>query len=109
MSILSPIPVAIERMIAIAFPLHHRSIMTNKIVACMLAAMWGMAAIVSIMIVALVPIDIDWSLAMIHLHPTFHAIVAVPRLTSIIYIVAANGILQYKLQYLTEKLQKTKG
>ena len=94
MSILSPIPVAID---VIAFPLRHRSIMTNKTVARMLAPMWGTAAIVSIMIVALVPIDIDWSLAVIRLHPTFHAIVAVPRLTSIICIMAANAILQYKI------------
>ena len=39
MSILSPIPVAIEHMIVIVFPLRHRSIMTNKTVAHMLAAM----------------------------------------------------------------------
>ena len=108
MSILSPIPVDIERMIVIAFPLYHRTIMTNKTVARMLAAMWGTTAIVSIMIIALVPIDTDWSLTMIRLHPPFHAIVAVYRLTSIICTVAANGILQYKLQYQTEKLQKTK-
>ena len=37
MSILSPIPVAMERMIVIAFPYRHRSIMTNKTVVGMLA------------------------------------------------------------------------
>ena len=47
-SILLPITLAIERMIVIAFPYHHRDIMTNKTVASMLAVMWGTAAILAI-------------------------------------------------------------
>ena len=39
MSIMSPIPVAVECMIAIAFPFRHRRIMTTKTVARMLAVM----------------------------------------------------------------------
>ena len=62
MSILLPIPVAVKRMIAIAFPFRHRSIMTTKTVARMLAAMWELSAILTIINIITVPVDIVWSL-----------------------------------------------
>ena len=106
MNILSPIPVAIEHMIVIAFPFHHRSIMTTKTIATMLAVMLGASATMNIMITAFIPFDIVWSLALIHWHPIFHAIVAVPRLISIVCIVAANGFLQYKITVSNRKAEE---
>ena len=58
MAILLPITVAIERMVVITFPFHHRSIMTTKAVAGMLATLWGLSAIVTIVIIVVVPVDI---------------------------------------------------
>ena len=97
MNILSPIPVAIERMIIIAFPFRHRNIMTTKRVTSMLAAMWGISAIVIIIIMITVPFDVFWSIGMMHFHRIIFAILAFPRIISIICIVAANGFLQYKI------------
>ena len=97
MSILSPVTVAIERMITIAFPFRHRSIMTTKTVVRMLAAMWGLLAILTVIIIITVPVDIFWPLGLIHFHQAIFAIVGVPRVTSIVCIVAANSFLQYKI------------
>ena len=97
MGILSPIPVAIERMIVIAFPFCHRSIMTTTTVTSMLAAMWGLSTLLTIITMIAVPVDIFWPLGMLHWHIKINAIVVVPRLTSIICIAAANSFLQYKI------------
>ena len=64
LSILLPITVALERMIVIAFPFHHRSIMTNKTVAGILAAMWVTSIILTMISIITVPFDIVWPLAM---------------------------------------------
>ena len=50
---------AIERMIVIAFPYHHKDIMTTKTVASMLAVMWGTAAILAAIMITIGLIDID--------------------------------------------------
>ena len=97
MCILSPIPVAVERMIVIAFPYCHRSIMTNKTVAGMLAAMWSTSTILTIIILITVPLDIVWPLAVLHWHESIFAIIAAPRLLAIICIVAANSFLYYQV------------
>ena len=69
MAILLPITVAIERMVVITFPFRHRSITTTKAVAGMVATMWGMSAIVTIVIIVVVPVDIVWPLALVVWHP----------------------------------------
>ena len=108
MSILSPIPVAVERMITISFPFRHRNIMTTKTVVKMLAVMWGLSAILTIIIIFTVPVDIVWPLGLIQFHQPIAAIVGIPRITSIVCIVAANSFLQYKITVSNRKLQKTK-
>ena len=97
MAALLPITVAIERMIVIAFPFRHRSIMTTKTVAIMLVTMWVSSAILTIIILITIPFDIVWPLGLIRFHPIFYAITGVPQLISIVCIVAANGFLQYKI------------
>ena len=97
MNILSPIPIAIERMIVIAFPFRHRNIMTTKTVTSMLAAMWGISAIVIIIVMITAPSDVFWSTGTIHFHRIIFAILAFPRIISVICIVAANSFLQYKI------------
>ena len=106
MSILSPIPVAVERMITIAFPFRHRSIMTTKTVATMLTVMWMLSAILTIIIIITVPVDIVWPLGLIHFHQTFYAVIAISYLTSIICTVAANGFLQYKIAVSNKKAKE---
>ena len=97
MAILLPITLAIERMIVIAFPYHHRSIMTTKTVASMLAVMWGTAAILATIMIAKEPVDIVWSQALVVYHYTSLPFFAVPRLSLIVSIVVANIFLQYKI------------
>ena len=97
MPILLPITVAIERMVVITFPFRHRSIMTTKAVAGMLATMWGLSAIVTIVIIVVVPVDIVWPLALVVWHPRIYPFMIVPRLTSVVSIIAANTFLRYKI------------
>ena len=97
MTLLLPITVAVECVIVIAFPFHHRSIMTTKTVVIMLAAMWGLSAILTITIMIIVPINIVWPLGLTHYHQTIYPILVVPQLISIICIVAANSFLKYKI------------
>ena len=97
MTILLPITVAVERMIVIAFPFHHRNIMTTKTIASVLAAMWGLSAILSTIAMVTIPINIVWPLGLIHIDPTGIAVLGFPQLISLVCIVAANGLLQYKI------------
>ena len=96
-AILLPFTLAIERMIVIAFPYRHRSIMTTKTVAGMLAVMWGTAAILAAVMIVTEPIDISWPQALVVYHYTSLPFFAVPRLTLIVSIVIANVFLQYKI------------
>ena len=107
-NILLPIPVALERMIIIAFPFHHRSIMMNKTVAGMMVAMWGASIILTIIIILTVPLDIVWPLAMLHLHVNIYVIVAAPRLLAVICIVAANSFLHYKTAISNRKAEENR-
>ena len=66
--ILLPITLAIERMIVIAFPYRHRSLMTTKTVAGMLAVMWGTATILATVMIATEPVHIIWPQALVVYH-----------------------------------------
>ena len=92
-----PITVAVERMIVIAFPFHHRSIITTKRVVSGLAAMWVLSAIFTTITIITVPIAIVWPLGLIHFHPKVYAVVGVSQLIPMICIVAANSFLKYKI------------
>ena len=65
MIIILPITLVVKHMIAIVFTFHHRGIITTKKVACVLAIMWGCSAILTIIIIANVPVDIVWPLALV--------------------------------------------
>ena len=97
MIVLLPTTIAVERMIVIAFPLCHRSIVTTKGVASVLAAMRVFSAILIIIAISTLPVDIAWPLGLVHFHPELYAIIGVPRVISIICIMAANSFLQYKI------------
>ena len=97
MTVMLPITVAVERMVVIAFPFHHRNIMTTKTVVIMLAAMWGLSAILTTIIIITVPVDIVWPLGLMHFHLALYAVIGIPRLISIICIMAANSFLQYNI------------
>ena len=96
-AILLPITLAIERTVVITFPYRHRSIMTTKTIAGMLAVMWGTAAILATAMIATESIDIIWPQALVFYHYTSLPFIAVPRLSLIVSIVVANVFLQYKI------------
>ena len=98
MSVLLLITLAVERVVVIASPYRHRYIMTKKTVAGILAAMWGLSAILAFTAVLIVPFDIVWPLAVI----VFQINIILPiimsvRLTSTLSIIAANVYLFYKV------------
>ena len=106
MTILLPASIAIEHMIVIAFPFHHRSIMMIKTVVSILVAMWGLLAIFAIMITIIVPVDIVWSLGLFDWHVTFVRFILIPRLTSAVFILVVNVFLQYKVTISNRKTGK---
>ena len=103
-AILLPITLATERMIVIAFPYRHRSIMTAKTVAGMLAAMWGTAAILSTAMIVTKSIDIIWPQALVFYSYTSLPFFAVPRLALIVSIIVVNIFLQYKITISNRKV-----
>lgn len=96
MTILLPITVAMERMIVIAFPYRHRSILTTKRVIGILVAMWGLSLILTITIAIIVPVDIVWTVG-----PAYHGSISpffiLCRLTATVCIIVANVFLLYKV------------
>ena len=96
-TILSPVTVAVERIIVVGFPYRHRSILTTKTIISLLGAMWGVSLILTIMVTIIVPAKIVWPLALVDFHPTITSFFAIPRLTSAAFITAANVFLQYKV------------
>ena len=106
LNIMLPITVALERMIVIAFPFRHRSIMTNKTVAGILAAIWVTSIILTMIIIITVPFDIFWPLAVPIWHENIYAIIAAPRLLAIICIVAANSFLLYQITISNRKAEE---
>ena len=106
--ILLPITLATERLIVIAFPFRHRSIMTTKTVAGILAAMWGLSAILTIIITVTVPVDVFSSLAVVYWHPPLFPYVYILRLLSAASIIIANIFLQYKITISNRKAKENK-
>lgn len=106
MSLLSPINLAVERMVAIAFPYRHRNIMTNKRTAGMLVAMWGVSTILSLTIMITVPYDIIWPLAVVKWDITLIPLAFIARITSVTSIMVANVFLQYKITISNRKAKE---
>jgi len=106
MTVLLPVSIAMERMIVIGFPYRHRSIMTTKTVVSVLAAMWGLSTILTAMIIIIVPVDIVWSLAVLHFHILISAFFGVVRLTSGIFIVVVNVFLLHKVTVSNRKAKE---
>ena len=105
-NIFSPVPLAVERMIVIAFPYHHKSIMTNKTAAGMLAAMWGVSVILTIIIITTLPFIVVWPIAMVYFEQNFYPFLVGTRIPSVVCIVVANVILQYKITISNRKAKE---
>ena len=97
MTILLLITLAVNRVVIIASPYRHRYIMTKKVVAGILAAMWGLSAILTVTIIIVVPVHIGWPLAVIDFQYTVRPFFLFARLTSAIFIIATNVYLFYKV------------
>lgn len=97
MTILLPITLAAERTIVIVYPYRYRSIITNKTSAMALAGVWGISAVLTIIVTLFVPVKIVWPMALFIWHPAVYPIVLVPRLISAVFIIAANAILQHQI------------
>lgn len=107
LSILLLIPLAVERVIAVkSLSDCHRYTMTKKTVASILATAWGSAAILAVTIMLVVPVDIVWPLAVINFHITILLFFAFARLTSAIFITAANVYLFYKVTESNRKVRE---
>ena len=106
MTVMLPITLAVERMIVISFPYHHRSIMTTKRAIGILATMWGLSAILAIIITIVVPVDIVWPLALVDWDVIYLPFIYTIRLTSAIFIVAANLFLLYKVTISNRKAKE---
>ena len=108
MTILLPITLAVERSIVIAFPYRHRSIMTNKMAAIILALMWILSAILTTIITVTLPADIFWPLALFRRHYIFYIILVILRLMSTVFIIATNVFLQCKITISNRKAEESK-
>ena len=106
MTVFAPMTLAIERMITIAFPFRHRSIITTKTASGMLAAMWGTSVVLTIIVITIVPFNIVWPLALVYWDQIIYPFIVMPRLISIISIVAANIFLQYKITISNRKAKE---
>ena len=97
MTVLLPITLAMERFVVIVFPYRHRSIMTAKTVISIIASMWGLSLILTIMITIIVPVSIVWPLALIYYNPIVVPFFVLPRLMSAAFIIVTSVILHYKV------------
>ena len=106
-NILLPITLATERLIVVVYPFRHRSILKGKTVACMLAAMWGLSAILTVIITITVPVDILWPLGVVYWDfTTIFPYIVIPRLISAISIMVANILLQHKITISNRKAKE---
>ena len=106
--ILLLISLAVEHTIVIAFPYRHRSIMTAKIVSGILAAVWGLSAILTITSTIVVPVDLLWALAVNRWDMSIFPYLVIPRLISVISITVVNILLQYKITITARKAEENK-
>ena len=97
MTILLPTTLAAERTIVIAFPFRYRSIITTKTSAIALGGLWGISAVLTIIVTLFVPVEIVWPVALFEWHPTVYPFVLIPRVISTVFIIAANCFLQYQI------------
>lgn len=100
---LLPITLAVERMVVIGFPYRHRSVMTTKMAAGILALIWGLSAILAITVIIIEPINIVWPLALINWRNLLYSLAMIPRLTSAAFVAAANIFLHYRIALSTRK------
>ena len=106
MSLLSLITLAVERTVAIAFPYHHRNLMTNKRAAGVLVAVWGVSTTLSMTIMVTVPYDIIWPLAVVRWGLAIIPLAFIAQITSVISILVANIFLQYKITISNRKAKE---
>ena len=105
-TILLLITLAVDRVVVIASPFRHRYIMTKKTVASLLSAIWGLSAILTVTSTIVVPVDIVWPLAFFDFQLTIRPFFLVARLTSTIFIIAANVYLFYKVTESNRKVRE---
>ena len=97
MTIILPITVAIERMIGIGFPYRHRSIMTTKRVIGILAAVFGLSLILTVVLTIVVSVYLVWPLALAYYDSTAIPFFVVPCLTTAVFVIVANAFLYYEV------------
>ena len=103
---LQPITLAVERMVVIGFPHHHRSVMTTKAAATMLATFWGLSLSMAVIIIITVQVNIVWPLGLVDVDYTLFPFIMIPRLLSAIFIAADNVFLQYKITQSSRKTEE---
>ena len=106
MTVMLPITLAAERMIVIGFPYRHRSILTDKAVAGILAVMWSVSTIIAIIITIVVPVDIVWPLGLVNWDVKLLPFVFFFRSASTVLIVIANVFLKCKINISNRKAEE---
>ena len=103
------ITLGIDRFVAIASPYHHRKIMTNKVVAAIVAVVWGLAILITSVLLVQVPY--------VHLYPfgQCSALSGFPFIylfkgfvmaSSTVLIIAVNLYLYYEIVQSNKKLKE---
>ena len=106
MTILLLITLAIDRVVVIASPFRHRYIMTKKTVVGILAAVWGLSAVMTVIITIFIQVDIVWPLASFDFQLTVIPFFVFAWLTSTVFIIAANVYLFYKVAESNRKVRE---
>jgi len=101
---------AIDRVIGVGFPYHHRKIMTDKVVKILLTVSWFLASVIAFSIRFTSSFFFAWPFGnyIIIPGPIASALLVGPMLMSIIMIVVSNGFLYYSTVQSNIKLRRNK-
>ena len=107
-SVLLLITLAAERAAVLALSFSHKSYMTNKTVAGVIAAVWVLSAVLTAIITIIVPANIVWLLAVINFSDDIIPFIMSARLTVAAFILVTNAYLFYKAAASKRKARKNK-
>ena len=107
-SVLLLIPLAVDCATIIALPLSHDNYRTNRTMAAMIAAVWGMSAGLTVISTIIVPVDIVWPLAVINFSYQIIPFILFARLTAAAFIIVTNAYLFHKVAESKRKARENK-
>ena len=103
------ITLGIDRYVAIAYPFHHRKIMTNKVVIGAIALVWGLAILITLVLVFQVPYEHVYPFAKCYGlsgFPLIYLFKGFLLVSSTALIIAINVYLYYKILQSNNRLEE---